>query len=142
MSSASWVWLLVVVLWVALGLGCDSNPTPHPGQPDARGNETTGYEDDDDQVATPSADAVDAHTDTSMDPTNGFSDAAEGCGDTDANASDTDAGPTDTSDATDTKDPDAQKPDGASPCPEPTSGEANDSDRSPASGTPLPVGGG
>lgn len=106
-------WL--TLLFATLAFGCDSNPTPHPLDPDAY-PDTFGPDNDRDPESPNGADAIEVHTPDTDDPTHGFEDNLCDTHDTtDAETSDvtdpadtthpTDTGPTDTTDTTDTGDP-------------------------------------
>lgn len=119
-THTSWVALFVAVLAV----GCDSNPTPHPNDPDAY-PDTYPPNNDRDPESPNGADAVEVHTpdpDTT-DPTQGFEDDhcdtsdtadADTTDTTDANTADTtqspDTGPTDTTDTGHPCDPTSRGP--------------------------------
>lgn len=116
----AWLGLVLAVLTVA----CDSNPTPHPIDPDAY-PDTFPPDNDRDPESPNGADALEVHTpdpDTT-DPTQGFEDNlcdTHGPPDADTDTTDAtdradtthtpDSGPTDTTDTSDPCDPTSRGP--------------------------------
>ena len=110
------LWSLVLMLAAMWLAACDSNPTPHPGDPEVYPDTFDPNDDRDPENPNAGADAVEVHVPDpdANDPTQGYED--DHCDTHDATSSDadaltdttpSDAGPTDTagSDTPDTSDP-------------------------------------
>lgn len=135
-ARTSWSALFVAMLAV----GCDSNPTPHPGDPDVY-PDTFEPNDDRDPESPNGADAVEVHTPDATDPTHGFED--DHCDTTDTTDTDTtdttDANTADTTDAPDTGPTDTT--DTSGPCdPHSRSPAAGESDSDFSAANPPPTG--
>lgn len=110
LTHLSWMTLLLA----GLVFGCDSNPTPHPHDPDAY-PDTLPPDNDRDPESPNGADAVEVHDPDATDPTQGFED--DHCDTTDTTDADTmdttqapDTGPTDTTDTDSPCDPHSRGP--------------------------------